>query len=144
MCQKKLLPLVLLTVLGCLGAEGSPFSRWAVRGVVVNKTYRATPLSHSLGVDGIYKLEVRDADHKVRRQMVTRALFLAYEIGDAFDPDGAPPTVAERARRLAAIAAKEKARAEVEEALAADFREPKGKLIVAAFPQDMLPETEGF
>lgn len=53
--------------------------------MVVNKTFRPTPLSFSLGVDGIYQFELRGSDKKMRRQMVTREIYLAYEVGDAFD-----------------------------------------------------------
>lgn len=169
MLHKKLLPLALLLVCFCPRAEASLFDHLGVHGVVVNKTFRATPLSHSLGVEGIYKLEVRDEKNKIRRQMVTRELFLAYEIGDQFAPAGAPPTFAERAQRRAAvariakkdkghveriakknkvrpapIAKKDEIRIRVRRARAVVYREPKGKLIVAAFPQEMLPETEGF
>ena len=149
MFKKKLLPLLCCSVLAGAGAgaaEASPFGHWSVHGIVVNKTFRVTPLSHSLGVDGIYKLEVRDEHDKVRRQMVPRDLFLAYEIGDRFEPRGAPPTFAERARRLAAVAARErmKVEARVKRAVAAQLGRPKSKLVVTAFPQEMLPETEGF
>ncbi len=143
MIRNKLLPLVWCIALVCSGAEASPFGRWAVHGVIVNKTYRSTPCSHSLGVDGIYKLEVRDEQNKVHRQMVTRDLFLAYEIGDHFEPNGAPPTVAERAR-IATLEMKKKAQAELNAVVKETFRKPKSKLIVVAFPQEMLPETEGF
>ncbi len=51
----------------------------------MSKTFRPTPLSHSLGLDGIYRLELRGEDKKVRRQMGTREVFLAYEVGDQFD-----------------------------------------------------------
>ncbi|MBA3770563.1 MAG: hypothetical protein H0X08_08730 [Blastocatellia bacterium] len=144
MFKSKLLPFSLFILLCCSGTQASPFSRWSVRGVVVNKTFRSTPLSHSLGVDGIYKLELRDEKNKVHRQMVTRTVFLAYEIGDAFDAESAPPTAMERKKRLAAVEAKEKAQAKMDDAPAPAVSEPKSRLIVAAFPQEMLPETEGF
>lgn len=63
-----------------------------MRGVIVNKTF-TTPLSHSLGVDGIYKLEVHDEKNLVHHQMVPRDVFLAYELGDKFAPDSVPATV---------------------------------------------------
>ncbi len=64
MRSKKLLPFIAIALLACSIAHAGPFTRWAVRGVVVNKTFCPTPLSHSLGLDGIYRLEVRGPDKK--------------------------------------------------------------------------------
>ena len=148
MIKKTLLPLVLLLVLFCNGTEGSPFAHWAARGVVVNKTFRPTPLSGTLGVDGIYKLELRDEKNKVRRQMVTRDVYLAYEVGDEFDANAAPPTVAQRAVRVAFEQAKENLEAPPAEEQPAEMTvsisETENRLAVASFPQEMVPETEGF
>ena len=165
MLKKTILPIALALVFICPRSEASLFGQWGVHGVVVNKTFRA----NSPGDDGIYKLELRDADNEVRRQMVTRELYLAYEIGDQFEPAGAPPTLAERAQRRATTARLAKvehkairapsARADVHRersrgpALVQQgtkhselvaYHEPKRRLIVTAFPQEMLPETEGF
>lgn len=90
MLCKNLFPLAFSILLCGAVAQGAPFGSWSAHGVVVNKTFRSTPLSHSLGVEGIYKLELRDKDNKIRRQMVTRKVFLAYQIGDEFNDLEAP------------------------------------------------------
>ncbi len=121
-----------------------------VHGVVVNKTFKPIPGAHSLGVDGIYRLELCESDRTVRRQMVSRAVFQAYEIGDEFDDRVAP----EEARRLntarrakaeeaARVAALEKQRAE-EMVEATALNAPEKRLVRLFRRQDMLPETEGF
>ncbi len=135
-------------MLFCNGTEGSPFALWAARGVVVNKTFRPTPLSDTLGVDGIYKLEGRDEKNKVRRQMVTREVYLAYEVADEFDANAAPPTIEQRAVRIAFEQAKENLKAPPAEEqpveMTYSISETKNRLALASFPQDMVPETEGF
>ena len=144
MRTKKLLPFVVIALLHCSVAQAGPFGSWAARGVVVNKTFRPTPLSHSLGVDGIYRLELRGEDKKVRRQMVTKEVFLAYEIGDKFDEQTKPAAVKEA--RVAATAAavepapKAPSLADVMESTT----ETRNRLASANFPREMLPETEGF
>ncbi len=105
MRTKKLLPFVVIALVSCSIAQAGPFGSWAARGVVVNKTFRPTPLSRSLGVDGIYRLELRGEDKKVRRQMVTKEIFLAYAIGDEFDEHAAPGSV--KKARVAATAKSE-------------------------------------
>jgi hypothetical protein len=77
MLRKNLLPLAFYILLGCSVTQGSPFGSWSASVVVVDKTLRSMPLTHSLGVDGIYKLELRDKNNRVHRQMVTRVVFLA-------------------------------------------------------------------
>jgi hypothetical protein len=139
MLRQTLLPLAFSVGLVCTAAQGSPFWGWSASGVVVNKTFRATPLTHSLGVDGIYKLELRDKNNKVRRQMVTRAVFLAYEIGDEFNDRAAP----HKSRKVEAIAPR-LAAAGLDEFQAATKVAIKDKLANVHFTQDMLPETEGF
>lgn len=139
MLRQTLLPLACSIGLVCAAAQGSPFGSWSARGVIVNKTFRSTPLTHSLGVDGIYKFELRDKDNKVRRQMVTRAVFLAYEIGDQFDDLAAP-----RKSRKADVAAQRMAAAELDASQAATKVAIKDRLANVHFTQDMLPETEGF
>ncbi len=134
---KRYLPLLILALVSSSLAQAAPFGSWAARGVVVNKTFRSTPLPQSLGLDGIYRLELRDGENRVRRQMVTRAVFLAYEIGDDFNELVPPP--APRAREIA----------KVEEAVKEPLREvtlPESTNRIASlnFPQEMLPETEGF
>ncbi|MDQ3199579.1 MAG: hypothetical protein M3Q46_10445 [Verrucomicrobiota bacterium] len=133
----KNLPLVIIALFFCSLTQAAPFGSWAARGMVVKKTFRATPLSHSLGVEGIYRLELRDAKNRLRRQMVTRAVYLAYEIGDDFNELVPPPSP--EARELA------KVKQAVRETIA-EVNEPENRNRVASvnFPQEMLPETEGF
>lgn len=76
---------VLLVVISATLAEAGPFGSWAASGVVLRKEFRPTPLTQSLGLPGIYRLELRGKDRKVRRQMVTRDIFLAYQVGDRFN-----------------------------------------------------------
>ncbi len=145
MRTKRLLPFVVIALLGCSVAQAGPFGRWAARGVVVNKTFRPTPLSHSLGLDGIYRLELRGEDKKVRRQMVTKEVFLAYEIGDKFDEQAKLAGVKEA--RVAAAAAPVVEPAPKSPSLAdvmASTIETKPRLVSANLPREMLPETEGF
>jgi hypothetical protein len=137
LCKK--LPLAFSILLCSAVAQGSPFGSWSAHGVVVNKTFRSTPLTHSLGVDGIYKLELRGKDNKVRRQMVTRTVFLAYEIGDEFN-DLAGPCKTRNATREAQLLAA----AESDDYRAATKVATKDRLANVRFTQDMLPETEGF
>jgi hypothetical protein len=60
--------------------------------VIVNKTFRETPFSDSLGVDGIYKIEVRDANGKVHRRLVTAEVYNRYAIGEDFSDRLLPVT----------------------------------------------------
>jgi len=139
MISKNLLPLAFSILLGGAVAQGSPFGSWSARGVVVNKTFRSTPLTHSLGVDGIYKLELRDKDNKIRRQMVTRDVFLAYQIGDEFNDLEAP-----RNSRKVDVIAQRLVAAESDDSRAATKVAIKDRLANVHFTQDMRPETEGF
>lgn len=136
MCSKTSLPLVIVALVFGSIAQAGPFGSWAARGVVVNKTFRSNPLARSLGVDGIYRLELRGSDRKVRRQMVTREIYLAYEIGDRFNELESPPS---HQVRLAAEAAQD-AKASEEDSEA----ETRNRVASLNFPQEMLPETEGF
>ncbi len=143
MCMEKLLPFVVIALVFSSLAHAGPFSSWAPRGVVVNKTFRPTPFSHSLGMDGTYRLELRGQEKNVRRQMVTREIFLAYEIGGEFDQHATP--AAFKLARLAAtakatLAPKRKSLADALEArIESDYRTANSNL-----PRGMLPETEGF
>src|SRR5581483_8523996 len=67
-----------------------------IHGVVVDKHFKPLPLAHSLGVDGIYDLELRDDKNHLHRQMVTRGIFLRYDIGDVFDDRASKPKLAEQ------------------------------------------------
>ena len=141
MLCKNPLPLAFSVLLGCSVAQGSPFGNWSASGVVINKTFRSMPLTHSLGVDGIYKLELRDKNNRVRRQMVTRAVFLAHEIGDVFDELAASPKprIAEAKKNASGDGAADSSRALVE-----TRTEIENRLASVHFTQDMLPETEWF
>lgn len=133
--------LLLLTLTAFLGGG-------SIHGVVVNKTFKPLPVAHSLGMDGIYRLELREADQTVHRQMVSRAVFLAYEIGDEFD-DRVPPeearrrNLARREKEKAAVRLAELAKEQAEEE-AAERSIPDSRLAQLFLRQDMLPETEGF
>lgn len=153
MCTKRLLPFLVIALVTHSIAQAGPFGSWAARGVVLNKTFRPTPLSHSLGVDGIYRLELRGPDKKVRRQMVTREIYLAYEIGDAFDEQAklvkhAPAKDVRLAASTSstptenppvAAPAKTESLADVLAAV-----ESRNRLASENFPREMRPETEGF
>jgi hypothetical protein len=122
-----------------------------VHGVVVNKTFRPLPGAHSLGVNGIYRLELREADQAVHRQMVSRAVFVAYEIGDEFDDRVAPEEARRKnearraeAEETARLAQLEKQRAEEMIAQATSQSTSDKRLVRLFRRQDMLPETEGF
>ncbi len=56
----------------------------AVHGVVVNKTYKPSPAS-SGAAEGFYRIDLRGPDKVVHSQLVSRALFAAYQVGDDFD-----------------------------------------------------------
>ena len=141
MRSKTNLPIFLVAFLFGSTVLAGPLGNWTARGVVVQKSFKPTPLSHSLGLEGIYKFEVRDEKNRVRRQMVTAAVYQAYEIGDDFDPSGTPPTVEERTARLAAAEAKLQP---VLEDIPAEAPSEPAPRLAANFPQEMLPETEGF
>ncbi|MDQ3116623.1 MAG: hypothetical protein M3Q86_08465 [Verrucomicrobiota bacterium] len=145
MRSKKHLPFIAIALLACSIAHAGPFARWAARGVVVNKTFRPTPLSHSLWLDGIYRLEVRGPDKKVRRQMVTKEVFLAYEIGDEFDEQIGHVAVKGKSVPVEAsvqVAATPQSPSLADVLEAKD--ESRDRLASANFPREMLPETEGF
>ncbi len=72
----------------CLAAF---LSGCAIQGVVVEKRFRPLPFSDSLGVDGIYNFQLRDAQGLIHSQMVTPGVFALYEVGDYFDDLGTPP-----------------------------------------------------
>ncbi|MEO5718375.1 MAG: hypothetical protein ABIR29_07365 [Chthoniobacterales bacterium] len=143
MRTKRLLPFIVTTLVACSIAHASPFGSWAARGVVVKKMFRPTPLSHSLGLDGIYRLELQGADKKVRRQMVTREIFLAYEIGDEFDEQRKPGAVKEaRVAATPTVEARPKSPSLAD--VLKDKIESSNQLASTNFPREMLPETEGF
>ncbi len=135
----------------------------SLHGVVVGKIFR--PL-HSLGTDGIYRLEVRDGENKVRRQMVSHEIFALYDVGDVFDDKLSVEEVrrrheAVRVRKAAAVAPPEKLAVAPAPALAStavpaasptptaspapDQRIAANEYAPQLFLQlDRLPETEGF
>jgi len=117
-----------------------------VRGIVVQKTFQPGPFSQSLGTDGLYKLEVRDEHRRVHRQLVSREVFLAYEIGDQFDASASLES------RLAAKdqPVRERSAPKVRVAMTVDpspeppAAGPRNRLASVYFTQDMLAEREGF
>jgi hypothetical protein len=139
---KNPLPLAFSILLICSVTQGSPFGSWSASGVVVNKTFRSMPLTRSPGVDGIYKLELRDKNNKIRRQMVTRAVFLAYEIGDPFNELVALPQTRIAGAKKNALG--EAGSDDSSRASAETKTEIKNQVASVHFTQDMLPETEGF
>jgi hypothetical protein len=63
----------------------------AFEGVVVEKRFRPFPFYDSVGVDGIYKFELRDRAGQIHSQMVIADVFASYEVGDYFN-DLQPPS----------------------------------------------------
>ncbi len=143
MFRKSLLPLGALLCL-CAGMHASVFDRWTPRGVVVGKIFRPSMVCSADGAAGIFKLEVRDEQNHVRRQMVSAETFRAYEIGDLFDPNGALPPRREIREMLAAEARKALLEAELAEPPPPAAMEPPERVATAKFTRDMLPEREGF
>jgi len=142
---KRLLPFICL-LLCCVGADGSWWDHWPIRGVVVEKFFRPSPFSHSLGTDGFYKLEVRDEYHRLHRQLVSREVFLAYEVGDQFDSSAS----LESCRVTKLQPAREPMAPKVRVAMTVDASPeppaagPRNRLLSVYFTQDMLAEREGF
>lgn len=56
----------------------------ASEGFIVQKTFRPLPFSYSLGLDGVYKFDLRDERDAMHEQMVTREVYVKYEVGDYF------------------------------------------------------------
>src|SRR5450432_1375808 len=84
----KCLRLTTLVGLAC----GLLLSGCAYQGTVVRKDFRPLPFLYSLGLEGIYRFEVRDRDGQIRDQMVTADVFDNYEVGDHFNDLAAPPS----------------------------------------------------
>ena len=143
MIGKSLLPLGAL-LLWCASAHASWFERWTPHGVVVAKIFHPSVLANAPGEEGIYKLELRDEQNKIHRQMVTAATFFAYEIGERFDPTA--PLPPRRGVRQVIAAEAKTASLEmrvVSSATTAALAPPK-RIANARFTRDMLPETEAF
>ncbi len=120
----------------------------SMHGVVVKKTFKPLPPASSLGVEGIYRLELRDQENNLHRQMVSREIFALYEVGDEFDHGLAP---AEILRRKQAPSVQEKEAAKVAAPVRKTKSVTKPKRMVTNKPavrlflrQEMLAETEGF
>lgn len=130
--------LLLLTLSAFLSGGG-------LHGIVIKKTFKPLPLAGSLGVEGIYRLELRDGENKSHRQMVSREIFSLYDVGDAFDDRLAPAEVRNRKEAAQARAAKAAALAvEVESKEGAERPNSDARTAHLFLRQDMLPETEGF
>lgn len=72
-------------------AVAALFSGCAYEGVIVEKRFRPAPFYDSMGIDGIYKFQLRDASGQIHSQMVTPDVFASYEVGDYFNDLQAPP-----------------------------------------------------
>ncbi len=146
--QRKSFLSVAISLLLCGSlVHGSPFGRWSAHGRVTNKIFKPSPLTGSTGVEGIYKLELRDKDNKIRRQMVTRVVFLAYQIGDEFNElDPGHPTNNGPKKPARLVTPGGTTRADADEPMAAISAQKvdKNPLLTAHFTQDLLPEIEGF
>ncbi|HEX3817253.1 MAG TPA: hypothetical protein VHW03_03075 [Chthoniobacterales bacterium] len=57
----------------------------AYEGTIVHKEFRILPFSESLGIDAIYKFELRDRAGQLHWQMVTPEVFTSYSQGDYFN-----------------------------------------------------------
>lgn len=68
------------------------FSGCANEGTVIDKRAGASPFTYSLGIDGVFKLILRDQQGNVRSQLVTPDVFNRYEVGDYFNDLQPGPT----------------------------------------------------
>jgi hypothetical protein len=66
------------------------FTSCANEGTVVRKDSNPMPFYHSLGIDGSYKLALRDSAGAVHSQLVTPEVYQDYAEGDYFN-DAQPP-----------------------------------------------------
>lgn len=73
-------------------ACGILLSGCANQGTLVRKDYRELPFFYSLGVEGIYRFELRDRDGHIRDQMASAEVFANYEEGEHFNDLAAPPS----------------------------------------------------
>lgn len=71
------------------------FSGCAYQGTVVKKQFRLLPFSESLGIEAIYKFELRDRAGQIHSQMVTPEVFASYQVGDYFNDLQMPSPMAE-------------------------------------------------
>ena len=138
MRARELIPVVLWFGFSAAFADAGSFGSSAARGVVGKKEFRSTA-----GLDGIYRLELRGEDQKVRREMVPRKIFLACEVGDSFDEQTSPAAV-----KQGRIAAQPKAEVKVKaNRWAKPSRRNAGPIRdsrVPRSPREKLPEAEGF
>jgi hypothetical protein len=79
------------TFIVCLGLVAAFGSGCAYQGVIVAKRSHAAPFPNSLGIDGIYDFDLRDAAGQVHSQMVPPYVFFAYNVGDYFNDLAEPP-----------------------------------------------------
>ena len=64
----------------------------ANQGTIVRKQFQLLPFSLSLGLEGLYRFEVRDRAGRIHRQLVTPDVFDQYALGDYFnDRKPSPP-----------------------------------------------------
>jgi len=143
MHRRSLLPLGVL-LLWSAGLHANIFDRWVPRGVIVGKIFRASVPAGPSGTEGIYKLEVRDEHKKIHRQMVSYAVYRAYEIGDRFDPAAPLPSTHSLRQEIAAEEKKASLALRVAESPPPPAMGPPERVRHPSFTQDMLPETEAF
>ena len=66
----------------------------AVEGVVVEKNSRPLPFFDSVGMDGVYKLKLRDSQGNISSQMVTPEVFAQYPSRRLFQRSAGRPAIA--------------------------------------------------
>lgn len=68
------------------------YSGCAYQGTVVRKEFHPLPFYESLGLEGIYRFDLRDRSGQIHSQMVNATVFANFEVGDYFDDlQPAPP-----------------------------------------------------
>ncbi len=141
--MKKLLSLLILAVVlaNASALYANPFDNWSAHGIIVNKIFKPTPLTDPLGVQGVYRFEIRGDDNKVHRQLVPQDVFRAYEIGDEFDARDANHKVRDARRKTIAA---EKMRMEARRAVVQIRDLPNPKSTGRILSPEMMPETEAF
>ncbi|MEO5753177.1 MAG: hypothetical protein ABIR38_00530 [Chthoniobacterales bacterium] len=73
-----------LALVICLAAA-LLFSSCAHEGTIVRKAVRALPFAGSLGIEAIFRFEVRDREGHIHRQVVTPEVYARYKVGDYFN-----------------------------------------------------------
>ena len=116
---------------------GGLLSGCAVHGVVLHKSFTPLPFQYSLGIEGIYRFELRDGT-RTFSQMVPARVYFSYAVGDEFDDRLSLEEGQEHNWKHHRGDAKE-ANAAVDRTSLSDNR--AARLLLR---QDMMPEREGF